>query len=147
MKCPFCRQTNTEVYNTRTTRFGTQTWRRRRCLSCGQSFTTYEAPDLSFLKIAPKASKPERYNRAMLFSSIYTVFAEIPHKDGVVDAITDTVEAKILDLQQTTVTTAQVSRIILTTLKHFDTNAFVRYLTTQTGFISSAQLAKELKKY
>ncbi|HSH31419.1 MAG TPA: ATP cone domain-containing protein [Candidatus Saccharimonadales bacterium] len=147
MKCPFCRENDTEVYNTRSTRFQTQIWRRRRCLNCQQSFTTYEQPDLNFLKVLPATGRPRRYSRAKLFSSIYAAFLDIKAKDGTIDAVTDTVEAKILDTKKDALSAPEIAAIVLTTLKHFNTSAFLRYLSTHAELASSAQLKKELKKY
>ncbi len=147
MKCPHCRTTSTEVYNTRTTRFGTQIWRRRRCLSCLESFTTYEQPDLAFLRVKRSNGKHERYSRATLFSEIYAAFLELKVKPQVIDAVTDTVEAKILDLKQDIVESNQIAAIVLTTLRHFNTPAFLRYLSTHSELRSNAELKRELKKY
>ncbi len=147
MKCPFCRSSNTEVYNSRTTKFGTQIWRRRRCLGCKKAFTTYEAPDLGFLKVTYPTGKPRVYSRATLFSSLYDAFRDVPRKDATIDAVTDTIEAKLLDLRQTDIASTDVARIVLTTLKHFNMVAFVRYLTDRSDLATSAQLKKELEKY
>ena len=148
MKCPFCRQANTEVYNTRATKLGTQTWRRRRCLDCARVFTTYEAPDLSFLKVVGTAAgNSRRYSRAKLFSGLYAAFLDIPQKDDTIDAVTDTIESKLLDLRKTPVSRHEIADIVLSTLKHFNTAAFLRYLTTHTDLASPAQLKQALKKY
>ena len=147
MKCPFCREDTTEVYNSRNTKFGTQVWRRRRCLSCHESFTTYEAPDLGFLKVIKKTGLKQRYSRAKLYSGIYGAFLSIKAKEDTVDAVTDTIEAKILDTKKAELSSAEIARIVLTTLKHFNTAAFVRYLAYHADLASDAQLKKELKKY
>ena len=147
MKCPFCRETTTEVYNSRTTRFGSQIWRRRRCQNCHESFTTYEAADLGFLKVIKKTGKKQRYSRAKLYSGIYGAFLSIPAKETTVDDVTDTIEAKILDTKQREISSPDIARIVLVTLKHFNTAAFLRYLAYQTDLASDAQLKRELKKY
>jgi transcriptional repressor NrdR len=147
MKCPFCRADDTEVYNSRSTKFATQIWRRRRCQTCHEAFTTYEAPDLGFLKVTKKTGKKQRYSRAKLYSGIYGAFLSIPAKETTVDAVTDTVEAKILDTKKHEVTSSDIAHIVLTTLKHFNTAAFVRFLAYQTDLASDAQLQKELRKY
>ncbi len=147
MKCPFCRQDTTEVYNSRATKFATQIWRRRRCLSCHESFTTYEAPDLGFLKVIKKTGKKQRYSRAKLYSGIYGAFLSIPAKENTVDAVTDTIEAKLLDMKKAELSSAEIARVVLTTLKHFNTAAFVRYLAYHADLSSDSQLARELKKY
>jgi len=147
MKCPYCRSETTEVFNSRPTKFQTQIWRRRRCLSCKESFTTYEAIDLGFLKVIKKTGKKQRYSRAKLFSGIYGAFLSIPAKETTVDAVTDTVEAKLLDRKKSELGTGEIASIVLSTLKHFNTAAFVRFLAYQANLSSDAQLHKELKKY
>lgn len=147
MKCPYCRAVSTDIFNSRPTRSGTQIWRRRRCLECHESFTTYEQSDLSFLKVIKKNGRKQRYSRAKLFSGIYGAFLSIPAKETTVDGVTDTVEAKLLDTKQRELTTQQIATIVLTTLKHCNTAAFVRYLAFQTDLSSEAQLKHELSKY
>lgn len=147
MKCPYCRHPDTEVYNSRSTKFETQIWRRRRCQNCHESFTTYEAPDLGFLKVIKKSRRRERYSRAKLYSGIYGAFLSIPQKETTVDAVTDTVESKLLDTKKRTITTQEIADIVLSTLKHFNTAAFVRFLAYHADLASDAQLARELKKY
>ena len=147
MKCPYCRAETTDVFNSRPTKFGTQIWRRRRCLECKESFTTYEAPDLGFIKVIKKTGKKQRYSRAKLYSGIYGAFLSIPSKETTVDAVTDTIEAKILDTKKNEIPTEEIAKIVLSTLKHFNTPAFMRFLAYQSSPANEAQLRKELKKY
>lgn len=147
MKCPHCRGETTDVFNSRPTRFGTQIWRRRRCLGCKESFTTYEQIDLSYLKVIKKTGKRERYSRAKLYSGVYGAFLDIKAKETTVDAVTDTIEAKILDTKARELDTENIATIVLSTLKHFNTAAFVRYLAHQAELASDAQLKAALKRY
>jgi transcriptional repressor NrdR len=147
MKCPYCRSETTDVFNSRPTRFGSQIWRRRRCLECRESFTTYEQIDLGFVKVVKKSGRKQRYSRAKLFSGIYGAFLSIPAKETTVDAVTDTVEAKLLDTKKRELTSGEIAHIVLSTLKKFNTAAFVRYLAYQADLTSDAQLKRELKRY
>lgn len=147
MFCPFCRTPDTEVYNSRSTRFGSQIWRRRRCLKCKETFTTYEQIDLSFIKVIKKNGKKQHYSRAKLYSGIYAALVAIPSKETTVDAITDTVESKLLDAKKRELASGEIAKIVLQTLKRFNTAAFVRFLAYQTDLASDSQLKKELKKY
>ena len=146
MKCPYCRSADTDVYNTRSTRFQTQIWRRRRCLACYKAFTTYERPDLSFLVVVNPKGEKTRYSRSTLFSEVYDAFKGIENQADVIDAVTDTIEAKVLDLRSS-LTTAHIRAIVLETLKHYDSNAFLRYLASHSQLASPAQLKRELNKY
>ncbi|HVQ43600.1 MAG TPA: ATP cone domain-containing protein [Candidatus Saccharimonadia bacterium] len=147
MKCPFCRSNQTEVYNTRTTKFGTQLWRRRRCQTCHEAFTTYEAADLGFLQIRARNASHSPYSRAKLYSGIAAAFETQPAPPTTVDALTDTVESKLLDLKSPVITTEQISATILTTLRHYDTPAFLRYLASHAELRSNAELKRQLKNY
>ncbi len=147
MKCPFCRHDTTEVYNSRPTKAAGQIWRRRRCTNCHEAFTTYEAVDLGFISVLKRSGAFQPYSRAKLYLSIYGACSSLKSPQATVDAVTDTVEAKLLDLRLAQLPAAQIAAIVLTTLKHFHTSAFVRYLSQQTTLLSDAQLKKELKKY
>ncbi len=147
MKCPFCRESDTEVYNTRSTRFGTQIWRRRRCQRCSESFTTYEQPDLSFLKVKRLQGASAAYSRPRLFAEVYDAFLDIKEKPETIDAVIDTIEAKLLDLKQDVLSPDQIAAVVLATLKHYNTPAFLRYLSAHTQLSSSAELRRQLKKY
>lgn len=147
MKCPYCRSNLTEVYNTRPTKFSSQLWRRRRCQSCHEAFTTYEAADLGFLHIQAQDGSRRPYSRARLYSSVATALPGDPTTSNVVDAVTETVESKLLDLKTKIVPIDQVTGVVLTTLKHLDTPAFLRYLAGHADLRSKSELKRQLKNY
>ncbi len=147
MKCPYCRGDATDVFNSRSTKSGNQIWRRRRCLACNESFTTYEAPDLSFIDVVKQSGNRQRYARSILFGSMCEAFSGLKAKPDDIDAVTDTIESKLLDMRQTEITSSEIVAVALQTLKNYNTSAFVRYLASQTDLVSEAQLRKELKKY
>ncbi len=147
MKCPYCRSTKTEVYNSRSTKSAEQIWRRRRCLSCEKTFTTYEAADLGFLHVTAPSGTTRPYSRSKLFSSLYAAFDRLPGQNDTIDAVTDTVEAKILDRRQTQLPSADIAEIVLITLKHFHQGAFLRYLGSHAELPGRSQLRRELGKY
>jgi transcriptional regulator NrdR family protein len=101
---------------------------------------------MEFLRGTGPAGPKRRYSRSQLFSSLVEAFPASA-RPSTIDTITDTIEAKILDLQQSEISSDRIAAIVLTTLKHFNTPAFVRYLTSHTDLASSAQLKREMKKY
>ena len=147
MKCPFCRSTKTEVYNTRATKFHSQLWRRRRCLGCHEAFTTYEAHDLGFIQVSAQDGSQRPYSRARLYAELATALDPASSSASDVDAITDTVESKLLDLKSPALTTTGISAIVLTTLKNYDTSAFLRYLAAHADLRSRSELKRQLKNY
>ena len=147
MKCPFCRSSQTEVYNTRTTKFGTRLWRRRRCQSCHEAFTTYEAADLGFIQVQAQDASHSPYSRARLYTGVASALGTNAADPATADAITDTIESKLLDLKTRVISTGQIASTTLTTLKHFDTAAFLRYLASHADLRSKSELKRQLKNY
>lgn len=147
MKCPYCRSAETEVYNSRPTSANARIWRRRKCLQCRDSFTTYERPEIGFLKVLKKGGRKERYSRAKLFSGVYGAYLSIPDKERTVDKVTDDIESRLLDTRKREICSDDIAEIVLRVLKAENTAAFVRYLAYQTDLQSEAQLRRELRKY
>lgn len=147
MKCPFCRSDQTEVYNTRPTKFRSQLWRRRRCRSCHEAFTTYEAPDLGFLQVMSSDGSQRPYSRARLYADLSTALNPAGTSPADIDAVTDTVESKLLDQKSPTLKTTDISSTILTTLKNYDMPAFLRYLASHADLRSRSELRRQLKNY
>ena len=51
MLCPYCKEPNTQVIDSRTSEEGSVIRRRRKCPACGGRFTTYEKAALSMPQI------------------------------------------------------------------------------------------------
>ena len=49
MLCPYCKEPNTQVIDSRTCEEGSAIRRRRKCPNCGARFTTYEKAALQML--------------------------------------------------------------------------------------------------
>lgn len=122
MVCAFC-GSKTSVYNSRGHRDGLKVWRRRRCISCHESFTTYESLDLSYLIVAKRSGESESYSKAKLYSSIYRA-----HLDPIEsELLTDTIERKIIGLKQPLLSAADLAQLVTQTLRAFSKASHARY--------------------
>lgn len=147
MECPFCGFSKTDVADSRATYSSSQVWRRRRCLGCKKIFTTYEKALINFMKVEKRGGRIEHYSRAKVYTGIYGAYLRVPAKENVVDKITDQVEAKLLKIHKSVVTSLVVADIILPLLRVANTAAFVRYLSRQRNITSEDQLLAELEKF
>jgi transcriptional repressor NrdR len=138
MYCPFCNSQQLFVVNSRPTTKGTQIWRRRKCLTCGEFFTTYEKIDLSCLKVAKKNGNTQRYHRAKLFVSIYHPASETKNADrgqtaDLAEEITQEVEMDIILNRQKTISTQKILNIVLKNIFKKSPPIFLKYLTYREG--------------
>lgn len=149
MECPYCHKENNEVINSRPTKKNTQTWRRRKCLSCGEIFTTQEIVDLSHLVVIKKSGKPEVFRSIKLFAGIYgaTIGSKTPNREIVVEKITHEVEREIMFLKKKRISSGEIADIVLKKLKNAQTATFMRFLAYTKDIDSEAQMKRELKKY
>lgn len=147
MKCPYCGSNKTEVFNSRSTQSSSQIWRRRRCLDCNETMTSYERIDLkAVLNITGDKQKDQPYNRTRLLLSVIRAF-ENTHYLKDIDSILDTAEQNLVNLHLESITKAQVVDVILHTLKPIDTSAFMKYLADHIGPLGARDLNKLIKKY
>jgi len=143
MKCPICGSTGLKTTNTRSTKMGAQTWRRKECNRCHTSITTYEKPDLSWLSIK-YSSKNEAcsYNRGLLTKSILMVFDDSELESVNIENVVDTIEQKIVSMRKTMIAKNELIKIVLNTLQPICANATIKYLANYGQASSSTKLKK-----
>ncbi len=140
MHCPFCGNTKTEVYNSRNTDEKRRIWRRRRCTSCDEAFTTYEASDLSFIRIVKRNDTEEPYRRSKLLISLYHACTGLDEHLEALDGLAGTIEGHLLSLRKQEITTEEIAMVVLDTLKRFHPSPYVRYLSYRGDISSSTEL-------
>jgi len=76
MRCPSCEHEEDRVVDSRSSRGGRATRRRRECLACGHRFTTYESIEEEPLLVQKRPGGSETYDRGKLISSIRVACAK-----------------------------------------------------------------------
>lgn len=97
MVCIYC-QNETKVVNSRHQKKLNRVWRRRTCLSCGTTFTSTEAVELSGSITVRHQKRLEPFQRDKLFMSVYDSLKH--RKTALSDAtgLTDTIVSKLYPL-------------------------------------------------
>lgn len=128
MVCIYCTE-KTRTTNSRPTKSGFETWRRKSCPSCGAVFTTREQIDLSSSLRIKSAGQLLPFSRDNLFISIYR---SLSHRDNALSDASDLVETVVFNLQESTnnrgiLQKELLQRTTLATLELFDKPASVYY--------------------
>jgi transcriptional repressor NrdR len=148
MVCPFCLHKKTEVYNSRQTAKINATWRRRRCATCGRSYTTRESADPESILRVGTAKRTAPYSRAKLTLSILSVCDHRADHGEAAYWLNDSIEQKLYRLatgENNSITKKQIVAVVLETLKNFDTAAYIKYLTRYSPELDARTLKKYLK--
>ena len=147
MICAKCRSPHSEVVNTRTTRGGSQIWRRRRCADCGKVSTTYERQDLSYIRVVSDNDAITPYCRSLLFASLLKVIPDSSLTALDVENLTDSIELKIASLKDDMISSLKLRDLVLATLKPADINAFMNYLVQHNQFRTKTDINSAIKLY
>jgi transcriptional repressor NrdR len=148
MVCPFCLHKKTKVYNSRHTSRLNATWRRRRCEACKREFSTRESADPESILRVGTAKRVTPYSRAKLTLSVLSVSDHRADHGEAAYWLCDTIEQKLYRLaagENNSITKHQVTRVVLETLKVFDTTAYVKYLARYSPDLDARTLKKHLK--
>ena len=78
MHCPFCREIDTKVIDSRLVAGGDQVRRRRECVTCGERFTTFESAELVMPRIVKRDGSREPFNEDKLRAGMLRALEKRP---------------------------------------------------------------------
>jgi transcriptional repressor NrdR len=126
MVCIYCGR-KTEIINSRSQKRLNQTWRRRHCEQCGNTFTTIERYDLAGSVAVKKGNDLSPFIAAKLLISIYKSMAHRQSAAEDADNIASTVIGKLISARTAQIDTNYVKKTVHETLLHFDKAAATSY--------------------
>jgi transcriptional repressor NrdR len=125
MMCPYCRQGETKVVDSRGQELVIR--RRRECLECRRRFTTHERIEESPLKVIKKDGTRVPYEREKIRSGIEKACYKRPVSPEQIDEIVSTIERDIYDNFEREVPSRYIGEKVFNALREVDQVAFVRF--------------------
>lgn len=144
MFCPFCKNEDTKVVDSRETNEGKITRRRRECLKCNARFSTYEEVELLKLVVLKRDGTRVDYDKNKIEDGIRRALVKRPISQEKIAKLMGDIEYEIQSLEKTEVTTREIGRIVLKKLKDLDEVAYVRFASVYKYFGSIESFKKEL---
>ena len=145
MLCPFCRQGETKVIDSR----GSEDFvirRRRKCLQCARRFTTYEKLEVSPLKVVKKDGSRVVFDRERIRVGIEKACYKRPISPEQVEQIVNDVERGVYENFDREVPSRYIGEQVFDKLRHVDQVAFVRFASVYRSFQDVEDFANELKR-
>ena len=145
MKCPFCKQPDSRVIDSRAADDGTTIRRRRECPECGRRFTTYEAVEKMPLMVVKRDNRREPFSREKLLTGI---IRSCDKRDISMEQITNFVaeiEHEIRNRTEPEVPSEKVGEIVMEHLKDFDEVAYIRFASVYRKFDDITNFIEELE--
>ncbi len=132
MKCPYCGYEDTKVIDSRL--IDGKKRRRRRCAGCDRRFTTYEMVERPELLVNKKDNTYEPFDRNKLIQGLSFAVKKRPVPGSAIIAIADDVENYCLNNMMDSISTREISDIVLERLKKLDEVAYVRFASVNKDF-------------
>src|SRR5947207_8260381 len=95
MKCPFCRDLDNKVIDSRLSKDGDIIRRRRECLKCERRFTTYERVEEMLPMLVKKDGRREVYDRLKVLSGLKKACEKRPVSTTSIEQIADRIEQQL----------------------------------------------------
>ena len=135
MLCPFCREKDTSVVDSRPTEDGTAIRRRRLC-GCERKerFTTFERVQFQELTVIKGNGKREPFDRDKISKSIRIATRKRPVDTSAIDNFVSKIIMKVEGLGESEIPTATIGKLIMEGLQYLDTVAYVRYASVYKNF-------------
>lgn len=143
MHCPFCRNTDTKVSDSRTVDDGGSIRRRRVCSACDKRFTTVEKLQLTIVK---KSGATEPFVRDKAIAGVRKACTGRPVSEDALACLGQQVEDTLRASGQAEVAAHEVGLAVLEPLKELDEVAYLRFASVYKAFESSDDFAAEIAK-
>jgi len=134
MLCPFCKEKDSSVVDSRPTEDGTAIRRRRLSLCCNQRFTTFERVQFREMMVIKNNGRKSVFDRDKLTKSIMIALRKRPIDQDTIEKFVSKLYRTLEDLGQNEIMSKTIGKLVMGGLKEIDPVAYVRFASVYTNF-------------
>ncbi len=147
MRCPFCKEDNDKVIDSRSSEGGRIIRRRRECIECRRRFTTYEKIGESFkLNVVKKDGTRVPYDRDKLIAGLQKACYKRPVSAEKIQDVADRIEEEIFRNYDKEVLAMFVGEQAMRFLRQVDKVAYIRFASVYRDFDDAGELLDEVRQ-
>ncbi len=146
MECPFCRQLDSRVVDSRLVAGGTVTWRRRECDACRKRFTTYERVEHTLPSVVKKEGQREPFDRQKLLRSMQIACNKRSVSTDVLEEQAVELERELAESGEREIPSLAIGQRVMERLKKLDGVAYVRFASVYRSFRDVDEFMDEMSK-
>jgi transcriptional repressor NrdR len=139
--CPYCRNPDSRVIDSRVSDDGVAIRRRRSCPACGRRFTTQETV---ILMVAKRSGVTEPFNRDKIVHGVRRACQGRPVTEDQFAILAQRVEEAIRSRTSGEIPSHEVGLAVLEPLRELDEVAYLRFASVYRGFESLMDFEKEI---
>ena len=145
MKCPFCKETDNKVIDSRLSKDGNEIRRRRECLVCGRRFTTYEHIEKIPIMIIKKDGRREVFSREKVRTGVQKACQKRDISVNQIERFIDELERDLGETGEKEIPSSYLGERIMAKLHALDDVAYVRFASVYREFKDVNDFFAELK--
>ncbi|MGC7871169.1 transcriptional regulator NrdR [Desulfosporosinus sp. FKB] len=144
MRCPFCGNEDTKVFDSRQVDEGTTVRRRRECDRCMRRFTTFEKFEDSPLVVVKKDGRRDVFSRSKMMAGMRRACEKRPISTEQIEEAAYNIEKTLRNTHEREVTSAEVGEAVLEQLFSLDEVAYIRFASVYRQFGDIQRFLEEL---
>jgi transcriptional repressor NrdR len=146
MQCPYCREMDSRVVDSRLAAGGTLVWRRRACDACQRRFTTYERVEHTLPTVVKKDGQREPFDREKILRSLRIACNKRPISADQLEEQAEQLERELAESGEKEVPSLVIGERVMERLKKLDEVAYVRFASVYRSFRDIDEFMAEMGK-
>ena len=147
MRCPYCKEDDDKVVDSRSGEGGRLIRRRRECLKCSRRYTTYERVEESPLRVVKKAGEREAFDRAKLRSGIEKACWNLPVSADEIEAVVNRIEQGLIETNDREAPSERIGQMVMDELRGVHQVAYVRFASVYREFKDVTEFMQVLQEF
>ncbi len=145
MRCPYCKQLDSRVIDSRGADDGNSIRRRRECTACGRRFTTYEVVEKMPLMVIKNDGRRVVFDKDKLLNGLIRSCDKRNIPAERIVSLADEIERELRNTMEREVTTKAIGELVMEKLKNFDEVAYIRFASVYRKFADISMFKEELE--
>ncbi len=146
MFCPFCRDPDTKVIDSRLVDEGNQIRRRRECVTCIERFTTYEIAELLVPRIIKRDGRRSPFDEQKLRGGILRALEKRPVSTEQIEAAINHLLHRLRASGEREIRSQILGEWVMEELRRLDEVAYVRFASVYRSFQDVHAFGEEIKR-
>ena len=127
MRCPYCKQLDSRVIDSRGADDGNSIRRRRECTACGRRFTTYEVVEKMPLIVIKNDGRRVVFDHDKLLNGLIRSCDKRNIPTEQIVSLADEIERELRNTMDREVTTKAIGELVMEKLRNFDEVDYIRF--------------------
>jgi len=145
MRCPYCRNDNDKVVDSRAAEDSSVIRRRRECVECDKRYTTYERVEDIPLRVIKKNGSRVPFDRTKILAGLLKACEKRPISVETLEATVREIEDEIHERPEKEIPSKDIGELVMTRLRDLDQVAYVRFASVYREFKDVGQFLEELR--